>query len=150
LFISTLSWNRLITNFVIQFWHIKLRFLSVKQMVLRLLDNRRHAVELPTVRIGFHNFHGCPSRRTPVHYPTFAYNVIHSANNLWNEITWIREIQDVIKELFRRVEKLPNDWCERCEINLNLSLLLNGYLYFNMREIIYLSEREKAKKCMYF
>lgn len=56
----------------------------------------------------------------------------------------------MIKELFRRVEKLPNDWCERCEINLNLSLLLNGYLYFNMREIIYLSEREKAKKCMYF
>jgi len=74
--------NRLITNFIVQLWHIELRFLPIKQMILGLLNDWRHAIKLTTIRVGFHDFHGCPSRRTPVHYPTFAYNVIHSANDL--------------------------------------------------------------------
>lgn len=74
----------LITNFVIQFWHIEFGFLSIKQMILRLFDDWRHAIKLSTICIGFHNFHGRPSWCAPIHHPTFAYNIIHRANDFWN------------------------------------------------------------------
>ena len=47
-------------------------------MILGLFHDRCDAIKLTAIRVRFHNFDRCPTRRSPIHYPSFTYHVIHS------------------------------------------------------------------------
>lgn len=79
--------GRQIENVYIKAPMKRIRSISpLKHMVLGLLTNRGDAIKLAAIRIRFHDLYSGPTRRSPVHDPTWKRNGVRSLHIIQN---WI-------------------------------------------------------------
>jgi hypothetical protein len=69
-------------DLVVQLGHVQLRLVAAEHVVLGLLDDGRHAVELPAVGVRLHHLDGRPPGRAPVHHPALIDHVVYSSHHL--------------------------------------------------------------------
>lgn len=69
-------------DLVVQLGHVELRLVPAEHVVLGLLDDGRHAVELPAVGVGLHHLDRRPPGRAPVHHPALIDAVVHCSHHL--------------------------------------------------------------------
>ena len=54
-------------------------------MIFGLFHDWCDTIKLTAIRVSFHNFDRGPTRRSPIHYPSFTYHVVHCTYYFWKK-----------------------------------------------------------------